>query len=78
MNIYILFFSGLIAGLVMSRLQKDKNAEPVSDAVFGMIGALIVGTVITQFVSFNAVVIVLGILGALAFIELGRIIPEPD
>lgn len=77
MNVYILFFAGLISGLIMSYVQKGKYFEPAYDAIFGMIGALVVGTVLTQYISFSAVVVILGILGAVAFIEIGRVIPEP-
>ena len=77
MIIYILFFSGLIAGLIMSQVQKEKEAEPIADAIFGMIGALVVGTVISQFIQFNPAVLILSILGAIFFIEIGRVIPEP-
>ncbi len=77
MTIYILFFTGLLAGIIMSKLQKGKNVDPVTDAIFGMIGALICGTIIAQFITLSIGVIILGVIGAIVFVEIGRVIPEP-
>lgn len=77
MNVLMLFFIGLIAGIVVSRIQKSTLQEPVSDIALGMMGALLLGSLVSQFISLNEVLIIAGAVGAVLFIEMGRALPEP-
>ncbi len=76
MNILILFFTGLIAGFLVSIVQKTNVQSPNSDIALGMLGALIAGGFIAQFTHVNPVIILMSIAGAVLFIEIGRSIPE--
>ena len=77
MNLIILFFAGLVAGIVVSQIQKTDTQGPVVDIMFGMMGAMLMGGMVSQFTKFNPIILIIAIVGAVLFIEIGRVVPEP-
>ena len=76
MELLILFISGLIVGIAISQIQRTKEQGPFVDIIFGIMGATIIGGMVSQLTKFNPVIVVLAILGAVLFIEIERTVPN--
>ncbi len=78
MNIMFIFVIGLAVGIGVAFLQPagaTTKQGPVSDMILGMIGAMLIGGTVAQFVTISSTLILISIVGAIVFVELGRVMP---
>lgn len=76
MDIVILFFTGIIAGIFVSQIKKCDDQGPFVDIIFGIMGATLLGGVLGQLMRFSMLVMIIAVISAFLFIAIGRKIPQ--
>lgn len=77
MSIQVLFMTGLLAGVIISKFKKTEDHGLMVDMIYGVMGSTLMGGEVGQFVQFNPIILFIAVAGAFLFVELGRKIPKP-
>lgn len=80
MNIIYLLLIGLGVGWFASYFvpSDNENQNIIVDMILGMLGTLFTTLFLAQFMKINLPTIVLIVIGAIVFIQIGRSLPDPN